>query len=102
MILAEMYLFSTDERMVVRIDEKIKVSEGIYDVINSINNIYDVDSDDEKHVLCEEGIKNYGLISTRNKKMLFPDMSFAEQNVAGGDTLIFFRKEEEHVQNGGV
>ena len=99
MFVAKLYLFEKDERRIIRVDEKSKVSEGIYDILPVYyTNTHESESQGQnRRILREENVYSFGMLSERCGKLLSPDKTFEEQGVCGGDTLIFFRKEDKNV-----
>lgn len=74
MILVELDLFDTGNKSIVKIDEKNLVESAIADIARDLN----LNAD------------NGALISVSEKKVLNRELSFEEQNIGGGDTLICF------------
>lgn len=81
MILAEIYFFEMDKALFTKLNEKAKVSEVLEEIRRTIKGY--------------ELFKKSGLISTRTRKFLKPEMSFEDQGIMGGDKLVFFTGEKE-------
>ncbi|MDO4965679.1 MAG: hypothetical protein Q4E51_03140 [Lachnospiraceae bacterium] len=84
MILVELDLFEAGTKSIVKINEKSLVKEAIEDIAGDVN----------------ENPDSGELISVSEKKVLNHNLSFEEQNIGGGDTLIcFFDNNREEVEN---